>query len=337
MGPPAQSRAFAGGIPAMNTSHDCWALVLAAGDGTRLSGLTTDANGRSVPKQFCSLAGNTSMLQDTLARAGRIAPPRRTVVVVARQHRSWWMDSLRDFAPDNVLVQPRNRGTGIGVLLPLLSILDRDPHANIVLLPSDHYVRNERVLRHSILQAVAQLSSREGGIVLLGITPDHFDAELGYIVPSGVPSGGVRPVRLFVEKPDPGLAPALLAQGAVWNSFIIAVRGQDLLNLYAERFPDVVMAMARAVRASRNGQDLALSSLYELLPAIDFSRHVIADATSRLRLVTVPYCGWSDLGTPARVAKCLKSIPRQRRGRAPAIEQPAAFLRLADVQPQLAG
>lgn len=325
----------------MTRSSNYWSLVLAAGDGSRLSGLTTDASGRSVPKQFCALAGNTSMLQDTLDRALRLSGRERSVVVVARSHRAWWADSLGNLPAANIVVQPRNRGTGIGVLLPLLSILDRDPDADLVLLPSDHYVRDEKVLYRSIRRAMAQVTVN-GGVVLLGITPDHFDSELGYIVPGAASPGGTSAVRLFVEKPDAGLAHALTAQGAVWNSFIIAARGQDLLNLYAERFPDVVMAMARALRAGRNGHDLALRSLYELLPAIDFSRHLIADATNRLRVVSVPSCGWSDLGTPARVAKCLQEMAREapRRASVPTstgTNGPVPFLRLADLQLQLAG
>lgn len=39
-----------------------WAVVLAAGDGTRLASLTSDDRGRSVPKQFCSLNGGGSLL-----------------------------------------------------------------------------------------------------------------------------------------------------------------------------------------------------------------------------------------------------------------------------------
>jgi len=46
-----------------------WALVLAAGDGSRLRSLTTDASGTAIPKQFCSLHGGNSLLLDTLRRA----------------------------------------------------------------------------------------------------------------------------------------------------------------------------------------------------------------------------------------------------------------------------
>ena len=44
-----------------------WAIVLAAGEGSRLSRLTIDADGSVVPKQFCSLDGSVSLIKQTLA------------------------------------------------------------------------------------------------------------------------------------------------------------------------------------------------------------------------------------------------------------------------------
>ena len=56
-------------------SH-AWAVVLAAGDGTRLASLTRDGQGNAVPKQFCSLRGENSLLHDAVDRA-RITHPDR--------------------------------------------------------------------------------------------------------------------------------------------------------------------------------------------------------------------------------------------------------------------
>ena len=59
----------------MRGNSATWAVVLAAGDGTRLAALTTDASGNSVPKQFCSLNGGRTLIEETLqhARLGRAA------------------------------------------------------------------------------------------------------------------------------------------------------------------------------------------------------------------------------------------------------------------------
>ncbi len=67
-----------------------WALVLAAGDGTRLRTLTTDAGGTAIPKQFCSLRGGPSLLQSALRRGASIATRDRICAVLAAQHERWW-------------------------------------------------------------------------------------------------------------------------------------------------------------------------------------------------------------------------------------------------------
>jgi dTDP-glucose pyrophosphorylase len=40
----------------MTNHNHTWALVLAAGEGSRLHTLTTTAEGAAIPKQFCSIA-----------------------------------------------------------------------------------------------------------------------------------------------------------------------------------------------------------------------------------------------------------------------------------------
>ncbi len=108
----------------MNAVHNTWVVVLAAGDGTRLSTLTTDLNGNAVPKQYCSLNGGASLLHEALLRAHRVVPRERICAIVADQHRRYWHKALWALPSDNIIVQPRNRGTANGVLLSVLTILE---------------------------------------------------------------------------------------------------------------------------------------------------------------------------------------------------------------------
>jgi mannose-1-phosphate guanylyltransferase len=163
-------------------ANKCWAIVLAAGNGTRLSELTT-RDGIATPKQFCSLRGGRSLLGDALARAGRCAPRKQIVVVVAEEHRRFWESELADMPPENVVVQPRNCGTAAGILLPVLSVLERDPEARLAILPSDHFVAREYVMAESLRLALASLEEHPSGVTLLGITPDAPETGYGWIVP----------------------------------------------------------------------------------------------------------------------------------------------------------
>lgn len=301
--------------------HD-WALVLAAGEGTRLASLT-QRGGRAIPKQFWSLDGGRTLLGQTLDRASRLVPRERIVVVVAAQHAAWWRDELAEIPAENILVQPENRGTAAGILLPLLAIAERDPEGRLLVLPSDHHVDREDVLARAMGRALEVAAEMTSSVVMLGISPDSADPDLGWIAPSRDSmrhAGGTTTwtIDAFVEKPDAGTARDLLARRGLWNSFLLAATVGALLGMYARRAPKLLRSLHAALHAGES----SLQEAYEHLPAIDFSRSLIQGSEEWLRLLPVPSCGWSDLGTPERVASTLS---RRTSGRQDAIERLAAW------------
>jgi mannose-1-phosphate guanylyltransferase len=251
-------------------------------------------------------------LQETLRRAQSIASPERICTIVAAQHSRWWSSRLSAIFEQNWIVQPQNRGTANGILLGLLHILERNLHATLVLPPSDHDCQDEPTLRQSLRQAVARLSLHSQEILLLGIEADAPDPERGYIVPVNVYGDGVSPISEFVEKPTLPRAEALIERGALWNAFIFAAKGRVLLALFERRFPKIVRDMRRAVRSVMKSPQNAtpIEELYGGLPSLDFSRHILQESRHEgLCVLAVPACGWSDLGTPERIAETLRRIP----------------------------
>jgi mannose-1-phosphate guanylyltransferase len=291
----------------MPGSH-VWALVLAGGSGRRLQPLTRTASGGTVPKQFCSLGGGPSLLHLAMLRARHVAPAERILVTLAATHRTWWKDIYQWLPRANVLVEPEQRGTGIGILHPLLEILQRDPDAVLAILPSDHYVRDESAIAASLEKAVRLMGVQADRVMLLGLQPEDADPDLGYIVPAEACGEGWFAVRGFSEKPGADRVAALLQRGALCNSFIVVTRAATLLELFERQ---VAAAVARlrdyrhAMRAP-GADDAELARLFAAIPTIDFSSQVIADAPERLSVLRVAPCGWSDLGTPPRVERVLR-------------------------------
>jgi mannose-1-phosphate guanylyltransferase len=311
----------------MRQPSNRWALVLAAGSGTRLSSLTCDGSGASVPKQFCSLSGGPSLLEEALARAAKVASNDQTIVVVAAEHRRHWQHALADLPPYNVIVQPRNRGTANGVLLGVSAIAERAAAPVVAILPSDHYVARETVFATALDKAMNGVveEPEASSIGFLGIEPQSADPELGYIVRGTPREDGSCTIASFVEKPPRAFAARLKRQRALWNSFVIVARATALLELIAERHPVEVTAFRSLWRQMAWGARLTreLERLYTRLPEIDFSRDVVEGAAAPLHVVPVPQCGWSDLGTPQRVAECL-----ERLGKHPASNDAAAPIAL---------
>lgn len=283
-----------------------WAIVLAGGAGTRLRVLTTNPAGIPVPKQYCSLDTGPSLLNHALHRAFGIVPRWRTSVVVAEQHAQWWAPLAQEL-PGRIAVQPEDRGTTIGILLALVRILDCDPDARVVVLPSDHHVIDEQALTRALRNAVGALLYRHAELVLLGVAPESPDPELGYIAPAGLATSGLLGIAKFVEKPTRAQAATLIAEGALWNTFIIVANGRELLELLRSRDASVVAELRRCALDGRStdGATRELRELYRGLPVLDFSRDVAQWNPAAFSALRAPACGWTDLGTVDRVRKAV--------------------------------
>lgn len=319
----AQCQKYKGGAGMNDSLGGAWSVVLAAGDGTRLSQLTTTDKGETIPKQFCSLNTRECLLELALQRAARVSPAEQVCTIVAAQHRRWWKAPLNDYRPANIVVQPQNRGTGVGTALSLLKIEKQDPQATVVLLPADHYVEEETVLAHSLAALATSAKEDPRSIYLLGAQPDAPDSELGYIVPEGHDGVLSRTVTKFVEKPSLDEAKKLMSQGALWNMFIVAASVRRLLSLL-----EISYNFVAPMRAALNEHAVVggLSRLYDDLPSVDFSRDVLSHFPHKLKVLSVPSCGWTDLGTPKRVAATVRKSTARLSAN---ISQTAMYLDLA--------
>lgn len=300
----------------VRTEAGCkWGIVLAGGAGTRLSALTTNEHGVPVPKQYCSLDGGQPLLLTALDRAGRVLARERIVIVVAEEHAQYWGPLLSEWPARNVLVQPRNRGTAPGILLPLLSILERDPRARVAVFPSDHFVEREAVLARCLRASLDEGHQLERNVILMGITPDSAEPDYGWILP-GPACGVTHSVDAFVEKPGVARATELQRLGAVWNSFLLVASAPILVGLYERRLPKLLEAFQAA---QPHASTEAARSFYQDVAVADFSRDVLEGSGRSLQLQVVPSCGWTDLGTPERVARC------RARQRSPIQRQPSTL------------
>jgi mannose-1-phosphate guanylyltransferase len=277
-----------------------WAVVLAGGEGTRVAALTKGETEEAVPRQYRSFDRSEPMVRWAVRRARSLVPPSRIAVVVTEAHREYWEPEVADLPPENIIVQPRNRGTAPGILLPVLEIFFRSRRtAELVFLPADHYVAAEGVLRESLFQAIRAARAEDRPVVLLGMPSEEPDTDLGWILPLPGPER-VR-VAAFVEKPDAETATELLRLGALASSLMLAAQASRLLELYATALPSLLNAFVPVIL---DGSDpKALSVLFDQIPRLDFSKDVLERCPGGLAVLSVPPCGWIDLGTPSRVER----------------------------------
>jgi mannose-1-phosphate guanylyltransferase len=283
--------------------RDLWGLVLAGGDGTRLQALTRVVTGAPIPKQYCRLAGDRSLLEATLARIEPLVDAERTLVVVNRDHVPLAGEQLGSLPAANVLVQPLNRDTGPGLLFSLLRLASRAPGAIVAVFPSDHYIRDDRAFLRHVEEAVELVRQRPDRMVLLGVRPDGPEPGLGYIEPGDALAAGAFRVAAFHEKPSAADAERIVARGGLWNSFVMAFRVETVLHALCETRP----LDYRQMRAVVDHPEL-LSVVYPVLHAWNFSADFLARIPERLLAVATENIGWSDWGTPEAIARTLATL-----------------------------
>jgi mannose-1-phosphate guanylyltransferase len=142
--------------------------------------------------------------------------------------------------------------------------------------------------------------------VLLGAEPEWADPGFGYVLPDGpLPTDtDVAAVRAFCEKPPLPLATRILAEGALWNTFIMVCRARTLLAAARSRRPVDVAELAAAVAPRPTRSGVAADVLSTRLPAWNFSTEVLSHVTSRLVVLRVAI-GWSDWGTVDAIERTL--------------------------------
>jgi mannose-1-phosphate guanylyltransferase len=239
------------------------------------------------------------------------------VSIVAAQHRRWWATELAEFPRENVISQPKNRGTAAGILLPLLWIAERDPDARVVILPSDHDVASEATLHTAIMDTLLGNASSCARLVLLGVRPEGPETGYGWIVPSPGEQGPFHAVASFKEKPDATTAASLVGLGALLNCFIMIADLRSLLELFQTELPQLWGSLYPVFhgRAHDPERQRQLAELYASIPIFDFSKDLLERTTADLWVYPVPACGWLDLGTPERLARHLHARGRQTRDR----------------------
>lgn len=293
------------------TPHEAlWSVVLAGGDGRRLRPLLREIGAEDRPKQFSRLLGSRTLLQQTLDRTSLIVPRSRTVVVTTRPLDRFLPASR--VGPDEaaVLVQPANRGTAAGILLPVHWIHRRDADALVAIFPSDHFVLEERAFMEHVEQVTRFVADHPREITLVGARPTEPDPELGW-VETGPPvgttaSGGICRVRSFREKPSAPEAAAMYARGDLWNTFVLVAKASSLVEAAREFLPDLDRLLEQALSAPPDRAREALEEAYGLAATEDFSRSILEPCAARLTISRLPSLSWSDWGTKDRVVRSLR-------------------------------
>lgn len=281
--------------------------MLAGGEGSRLRSLTRKIAGHDIPKQFCSIFGSETLLEQTLRRAALAIEPELTSVVVTRSHERFYAPILGRTPSPELVVQPQNRGTAPAILYSLLRLAGRIPQARVAIFPSDHFVGDDLQFMRHVETAFAVTSLRPELTVLLGIAPQWPESSYGWIEPGAAVEGTPAfTVQRFWEKPKPKEAQELLDRGCLWNSFVLVGQLSTLLGLFLIALPELYLSFKKITPIFETSfEEKTVDRFYGDLRSSGFSEEVLTERSVNLAVLPVHGVDWSDLGEPRRVTDTL--------------------------------
>jgi mannose-1-phosphate guanylyltransferase/mannose-6-phosphate isomerase len=270
-------------------------VILSGGSGSRLWPLSRAL----YPKQLLPLAGERTMLQETVIRVADAARFGAPLIVCNDAHRFIVAEQLRAIAidPTAIVLEPVARNTAPAVATAALMVMRENPAGLMMVLPSDHVITDRRAFLKTV--GIGRRAAEAGALVTFGIAPTGPETGYGY-VEQGEPwpavKGAFRVAR-FVEKPDLKTAKRYLAQGTyAWNSGMFLFRAERFLEELARFEPDMIAACRAAVKQGK--ADLDFFRLDEAAFAearsvsIDYAVMEKTDAAA----VVPADMGWSDVG-----------------------------------------
>jgi mannose-1-phosphate guanylyltransferase len=278
------------------------------------------------PKQLLNIAGNKTMLRETVARLEPIVPPRNFWAVTNAEQSAGVRRELRGVPATQILAEPVGRNTAAAIGLAAIHLAHEHGDALMAVLPADSYVADAPRYR-KLVRAALNLASKPGNLVVLGVPPSRPETGYGYIERGGVLARPRRvaayAVRRFTEKPGPSVARKYVASGKyLWNAGMFFWRASTFLENLERFLPGTHAALAELAETIGTGRyESTLRRIYPRLKNISVDYAVMEPATklrsaatgrkkgsSRLlpQVSVIPArVGWSDIGSWAAVYELL--------------------------------
>jgi mannose-1-phosphate guanylyltransferase len=240
------------------------------------------------------------MLQRTVERVLPLNPKRILIITnhVQADETERQMQ-LYDSVPIDVIAEPAARNTAPAIGLAAALVAAYDPSGIMAVLPADHFIKNEMMLRDTLV--FAGEAARNGFLVTLGILPSRPETGYGYIEATMDSSvRGPFPVKRFVEKPPLAEALRYLEEGNFfWNSGMFIWRADTILEEMRTFMPGLHTKLLQQIQAGiTSGHALLkeqIAELYQDIESVSID-YGIMEKSSRVQMVPVEM-GWSDVGS----------------------------------------
>ncbi|WP_041473059.1 mannose-1-phosphate guanylyltransferase/mannose-6-phosphate isomerase [Vibrio atlanticus] len=296
-------------------------VILAGGSGSRLWPLSREL----YPKQFLNIAGEQSMLQQTLQRLqgledyltdSKCAAP---FIICNEEHRFIAAEQARsaNIQHSGILLEPVGRNTAPAIALAALQALGKSTNNEqdasdpiLLVLAADHHIANTSEFQQVISRGVDY--AKQGKLVTFGITPNAPETGYGYIKQGEPLSPLVQAdsriteqsthhaytIDCFVEKPDKATAEEYIrSEQYLWNSGMFMFKASRYLEELSQHHPEILAACQLALSKQNTDLDFIRidAEAFKNSPS-DSIDYAVMEKTSHATVIPMDV-GWNDIGS----------------------------------------
>jgi len=268
-------------------------VIMAGGSGTRLWPLSRLLH----PKQFLSLCGEETLLQQTISRLQglNIAAP---TIITNEEHRFLVAEQLRQLQVKDaqIILEPVGRNTAPAIALAALHAKSKGDNPMLLVLAADHFIANTAAFIDAV--KAAEKLAEQDKLVTFGIVPTHPETGYGYIQRGVELSSGGFAVARFVEKPDLTTAEFYLAsEDYFWNSGMFMFKANTFLQALRKFRPDILTECEHAIENAHTDLDFIRvdEKAFNACPSESVDCAVM-EKTQDAAMIPLEV-GWSDIGS----------------------------------------
>ena len=276
-----------------------YAVILAGGVGSRFWPFSRELE----PKQFMKIIGEASLLQATIQRLKGVVEARCVYIITNNIYFYEVKAQVAKFGiPDaNIILEPQGKNTApaIGLCARLISQIDNE--AVLLVLPSDHYIKNIDNFKNTLKKAIA--CAGQDFLVTIGIKPSAPSTGYGYIKVDGKKDGHIT-VDKFLEKPDLGKARKYFKDNKFfWNSGMFIWKASVFLEEVKKYLPKLYANLQRINSVND------IPKVWPRIEAISVD-YGIMERSRRIALIPASFY-WTDLGSWDALAEI---FPKDKKG-----------------------
>jgi mannose-1-phosphate guanylyltransferase/mannose-6-phosphate isomerase len=277
-------------------------VILCGGSGTRLWPMSRGG----YPKQYLRLAGDHSLIQETLLRLRGMTDMTAPIIVSNKEQRFLIAEQLRQVEESSatIVLEPAARNTAPAIAVAALLAMRESPEARLLVLPSDHVIKHQAPFER-LIENAADIAS-DNYLVTFGISPTEAHTGYGYIRRGArlVNTVGTFAVEAFVEKPDAATATRFVEHGGYyWNSGMLMLKASTYMEELRRHEPEIAQLAELSLKAATRSGDFvnldeaAFAGCQSI--SVDYA---VLEKTDRAAVIAAADLGWSDIGSWAALA-----------------------------------